>query len=248
MLKKLKNLLKKSYSEEELLELGLPLEIIEEVIDKNIPLTEIINKIPHSSLEITKKPFVILLVGPNGSGKTTTAAKLAYLLKNQGYKVVLCAADTYRAAAIEQLEEHAKSLNIDIIKQRYGDKPISVIINALNHAKSKNKDVLIVDIAGRQETDYNLMKELEKIKEKINPDLILMVVESPAGYAVYNQIKEYKTLINIDGLIITKLDVDEKGTALFIPYIMNIPIYFVGIGEKYSDLKPFMPSMLRELV
>lgn len=190
-----------------------------------------------------KKPFPILFFGTNGSGKTTTIAKIAYMLKNHGYKVLIVAADTFRAAAIEQLEEHAKRLKVDIIKGSYEQKPSAVIYKALNVAREKSYDVLLIDTAGRQELNINLMKELEKIKKIVN-GFNIFVAESIVGNAILNQVKVFHELIRIDAVILTKVDLDAKGGCILSISVIEDapPIMYMATGQNYDDIAIFNPN------
>lgn len=211
-------------------------------------LLELMKKSDKDLLEILKeqhkKPYTILFFGPNGAGKTSTIAKIAFMLKKNGYSVLIVAADTFRAAAIEQLEVHAKYLGIDIVKGTYGQQPSAVVYNAINYAKTKNIDVLLIDTAGRQELNLNLMKELEKIKKVANGDLHIFVVESIVGSAVYNQIKTFNELVGIDTVILTKTDLDAKGGAIIsIAKATGLPIMYVTKGQAYDAIERFEPDV-----
>ena len=187
-----------------------------------------------------KKPFIILFLGVNGSGKTTTIAKIAYLFKKNNLSCVLAAADTWRAASIEQLEEHAKNLNLKVIKHQYQADPAAVAYDAIQHAKAKHIDVVLIDTAGRQHTNINLMEEMKKIAKVTKPDLKIFVAESIAGSDVVEQAIEFDNAIGIDAVILAKADVDEKGgAALSISYVTKKPIIFLGMGQDYKDLKEF---------
>jgi fused signal recognition particle receptor len=187
--------------------------------------------------ESNKKPYVILFFGPNGAGKTSTIAKIAYMLKDK-YKVLIVAADTFRAAAIEQLEEHAKRLNVDIIKGQYNQSPSAVVYNALS--KSKDYDVILIDTAGRQEINLNLMKELEKLKRVAKGNLHIFIAESTVGSSIYNQIKEFHEIVGINAVILTKADLDSKGGAvLSISKSTGVPIMYITTGQEYNAIKKF---------
>lgn len=193
------------------------------------------------------KPFKIVFVGINGSGKTTTIAKVASLLMRNGFTVVLAAADTFRAAAIEQLEVHASRLGIKVIKKDYGSDPASVAFDAANYARAHGIDVVLIDTAGRQETNANLMNELKKISRVIKPDLKLYVGESIGGSAVLEQIKSFNSEVGIDGIILTKLDCDAKGgTILSAARATSLPIVMVGVGQKYDDIEEFRARKIVE--
>ncbi|MCX8197651.1 MAG: signal recognition particle-docking protein FtsY [Candidatus Micrarchaeota archaeon] len=186
------------------------------------------------------KPVKILFVGPNGAGKTTTMAKIAKMLLDAGLSVAFAAADTFRAAAIEQTEEHASRLGIKAIKSRYGADPASVAFDAINYARASKVDVVLIDSAGRQDTNTNLLSELSKINRVAKPDLKIYVGESIGGNAVIDQIKAFDAAIGMDGAILTKADCDAKGgTALSIAKATGIPVLFLGVGQGYSDLVPF---------
>ncbi len=207
--------------------------IVKESMGEPFSLIDLIKK-------SNKKPFVIAIFGTNGSGKTTTIAKLVKMLKNNNLSVVVAAADTFRAASIEQLEEHAKKLGFKIIKRNYGADPTSVAYDAVEHAKSKHIDVVIIDTAGRQDLNINLMKELEKIVRVIKPDIKLFVGESIAGSALYGQVKNYNKVIGIDGIILTKFDLDPKGGTVISAYkASGVPVIYLGIGQGYDDLISF---------
>jgi fused signal recognition particle receptor len=187
-----------------------------------------------------KKPFIIAVVGVNGSGKTTTIAKLCYMLKKNGHSVVLAAADTFRAAAIQQLEFHATKLDIKLIKHDYNSDPAAVAFDAIKHAEAKNLDVVIIDTAGRLHSNDNLMNELKKLIKVNKPDLKLFVGESITGNDCVEQAKVYDEIIGIDAIILSKADVDEKGgAALSIAYVTKKPVLFIGTGQTYDDLKNF---------
>ncbi len=187
-----------------------------------------------------EKPFVIVFVGFNGSGKTTTIAKLANWLKKNGLSVVIAASDTFRAGAIEQLEEHAKRVGVKVIKHDYGADPAAVAYDAIQHAKARGVDVVLVDTAGRNELNRNLMDEMKKIVRVTKPDLVIFVGDSLAGNAVVEQAKQFNEAVRIDGVILTKLDADARGgAALSISHAIGAPILFVGVGQGYDDLKPF---------
>jgi len=187
-----------------------------------------------------KKPFVILFLGINGTGKTTTLAKIAYLLKKNNLSVCFAAADTYRAASIEQLEEHAKRLNISLIKKDYGVDPASVGFEAIQYAKKNNIDVVLIDSAGRLNNKESLMNELEKISRVNNPDMKIFVGESITGNDSIEQAKAFDEKINLTGSILSKADVDEKGgTILSVGFVTKKPILFLGTGQKYEDLEEF---------
>ena len=196
-------------------------------------------KIDFKKILAEKKPTTILLLGFNGSGKTTSAAKLAHYFMKQDYSVVLAAGDSFRAAAIEQLTIHAEKLKVPIIKHTYGADPAAVIFDARKHAESKGIDLVIADTAGRVHTDANLVRELEKIVRVNKPDLKFLVVESIAGNDVLGQAHVFES-IGIDGIILTKWDVDEKGgTALSLCHALKKPIVFLGTGQEYDDFEEF---------
>ncbi|NQV08817.1 signal recognition particle-docking protein FtsY, partial [Candidatus Woesearchaeota archaeon] len=187
-----------------------------------------------------KKPYVICFVGVNGSGKTTTIAKMAQMLKDKNISSVIAAADTFRAAAIHQLEEHGKKLDVKVIKHDYGADPAAVAFDAISHAKSKKIDVVLIDTAGRQHSNTNLVDEMKKIIRVANPDLKIFVGDSLTGNDTVEQSREFDKAIGIDGVVLSKVDVDEKGgAALSISYVTGKPIIYIGVGQKYSDLKEF---------
>ncbi|VVC01856.1 Signal recognition particle receptor FtsY [uncultured archaeon] len=186
------------------------------------------------------KPVKVLFVGPNGAGKTTTMAKVAHLLLDNGLTAVFSASDTFRAAAIEQTEVHAGRLGIKAIKSKYGADPASVAFDAVNYAASHSIDVVLIDSAGRQDTNANLLSELKKIVRVAKPDIKLYIGESIGGNALIEQIRAFNEAIGIDGAILTKIDCDAKGgTAISVAKATGAPVLYLGVGQNYSDLEPF---------
>jgi len=222
-------------------------ETILAVLKESINSLFITNNIDLLKLAKTKKPFVICLVGINGSGKTTTIAKLARYFMDNGLDPVIAAADTFRAAAIDQLEEHGSKLGVKVIKHDYGSDAAAVAFDAIKHAESKGKDVVLVDTAGRMHSNANLMDEMKKIIRVAKPDLKIFIGESIAGNDCVEQAKAFNEAIGIDGIILSKADVDEKGgAALSVSYVTGKPIMYIGVGQEYKDLKPFTPSIVME--
>jgi fused signal recognition particle receptor len=202
-----------------------------------------------SKKQQTGEPFVILFLGPNGTGKTTTIAKLASKLKSSGITCVLSASDTFRAAAIEQIEHHANKIGVPVIKGRYGADPASIAFDAIAYAKAHRASVVLVDSAGRQETNANLIREVEKMARVSKPDLTVYVGESTSGNAITGQIKEFRKHVRVDGVILTKLDCDAKGgNALSISHETGIPILFFGTGESYDALLSYDPSIIIDAI
>jgi len=195
------------------------------------------------------EPYVIVFVGINGTGKTTTIAKIAQLLTGKGYSVVLACSDTYRAGSIEQLEEHAKRLGVRMIKHQYGADPAAVAYDTISHAKANGINVVLIDTAGRIQTDKNLMNELAKIKRVINPDLTILVVDALTGNDAVMQAEEFHKSVGIDAAILTKIDADTKGgSALSVTHITGKPIIYVGTGQKYRDLEEFKPEKFTKMI
>ncbi|MFQ5822446.1 MAG: signal recognition particle-docking protein FtsY [bacterium] len=201
----------------------------------------------------TTKPFVIMVVGVNGTGKTTTIAKLAKVFHDYGNKVLLAAADTFRAAASEQLEIWAKRVEVDIVRTQPGGDPASLAFDALKAAISRNVDVLIVDTAGRLHTKVNLMEELKKIHRVLGkaletaPHEVLLVLDATTGQNALTQARQFKEAVGVTGIVVTKLDGTAKGgMVLAIQNQLQIPIKFVGLGEALDDLKPFDPKIYIE--
>ena len=190
-------------------------------------------------------PFVILFLGFNGTGKTTTIAKLAsFLLKK--YKVVIAASDTFRAGSQEQLEKHAANVGVRVIKHGYGADPAAVAFDAIKHAESKGIDVVLIDTAGRAETNRNLMEQMKKIRKVAAPDLTVFVGDALAGNAAVEQAEKFGE-VGIDASILTKIDADARGgAALSITYVTGKPIIYVGNGQDYKDLQPFDKEWLLE--
>lgn len=192
--------------------------------------------------------FSIAFVGFNGTGKTTTIAKFGKLLIDKGYKVVIAASDTFRAGSIEQLSLHAENIGIKVIKHNYGADPAAVAFDAINHAKARGIDVVLIDTAGRSEMNKNLMDEMKKLVRVSNPDMKIFVGDSLAGNAVAEQAEKFSN-IGIDGSILTKVDADSRGgAALSISYITGKPILFIGTGQGYDDLETFDPKWLVERI
>jgi fused signal recognition particle receptor len=191
------------------------------------------------------RPYVILFVGVNGTGKTTSLAKLAGWLRAQGLTSVIAAGDTFRAGAIEQLLVHGERLGIRVIRQKEGSDPAAVAFDAVDHAKAKKVDVVLVDTAGRQHTNENLIAEAKKIRRVVNPSLTIFVGDALSGHDVVEQAKDFNAALGVDGLILTKLDADAKGgAALSLTYVTKKPILFVGTGQGYEDLHPFDPEWM----
>jgi fused signal recognition particle receptor len=208
---------------------------------------DIISRITEKNLANKNEPYVILFVGINGTGKTTTIAKIADYLKKKNISSVIAAADTFRAASIEQLKQHGEKLEIKVISQQYGADPAAVGFDAISYAKKNHINCVLIDTAGRMHTAKNLMKEIEKISNVCKPDLKLFIGESITGNDSVEQAKSFNFAIGIQGIILTKADVDEKGgAALSVGYSIKRPILFLGTGQEYKDLEPFSKKKFSE--
>ncbi len=190
-------------------------------------------------------PFKVLFIGPNGAGKTTTIAKMASMLGERGVRCVVSASDTFRAAAIEQAVFHAKKLGVDVVKGSYGADPTSVAFDAIAYAKAHGADAVLIDTAGRQETNRSLIEELRKMVRVNKPDLCIFVGEGIAGNALLDQVRQFNEALKLDGIILTKLDCDAKGgNTLSILSETTVPVLYFGTGEKYGDLIPYDPKFV----
>ena len=202
-------------------------------------------KLDLMELVKSKKPYTIMFAGINGSGKTTTIAKIASRLQKNGLKCVVAASDTFRAAAIQQMQEHTDRLGIKLIKHDYGADPAAVAFDAKKYAEAKNVDVVLIDTAGRQHSNANLIDELKKIARVAKPDFKIFVGESIAGNDCVNQASKFNEAIGIDGIVLAKADVDEKGgAAISVSYVTRKPIIYLGTGQEYEDLTEFNPRMV----
>jgi len=246
----------KDLLEEILLEADVSYEIVEEIIYYLPPSDEIkksdlkrvmLSYFLYDAKEsLDEKPYVELILGVNGAGKTTSIAKLAYLYKEQGQKVILGACDTFRAGAIEQLKLWAQKLEIDIVSSSQGHDPSAVAFDTITKARAKNYDKVLIDTAGRLQNQKNLAAELEKIVRISNkampnaPHRKILILDGTQGNAGILQAKAFNELVKLDGVIITKLDGSAKGGALFsIARELELPIFYVGVGEKMQDLQKF---------
>ncbi len=204
-----------------------------------VPHVDLAERVRHGKKE-GQAPYVILFLGPNGAGKTTTIAKVAKALQKEGLSSVISASDTFRAAAIEQAEFHGRKLGIEVVRHKYGADPAAVAFDAISHAKAKKLDAVLIDTAGRQETNRNLLAEMEKIVRVTKPHLKVFVAEAIAGTALVGQLKTFHEKLRVDGIILTKLDCDAKGGgSLSIVHECRLPVLYVGVGQGYDDLKPF---------
>ncbi len=208
---------------------------------------------PLDLLEFAKKrrdegdTTTILFVGVNGTGKTTTLAKLAHLYKKNGFSVVIAAGDTFRAGSIEQLEKHGEKLEIRVIKQDYGSDAAAVAYDAVVHAKARHIDVVLIDSAGRMQSNKNLIEEMKKMARVAEPDLKIFVGDALAGNDALSQAKKFNDAIGIDGAILTKVDADPSGgAALSVAFVTGRPVVYVGIGQGYEDLQRFNPEWLAQ--
>ena len=196
-------------------------------------------------IQTKEKPVKILFVGVNGTGKTTSIAKVAKYLMDKGYSVVLAAGDTFRAGAIEQLEVHGNNLGLKVVKHKTGGDPAAVIFDAIEYARAHNKDVVLADTAGRLHTNINLMDQMRKIVRVTKPDLLIFVDEAIAGNDAVERARLFNESVPIDGSILTKTDADAKGgSAISIAYITGKPVLFLGVGQTYPDLVKFEPEWL----
>jgi fused signal recognition particle receptor len=185
-------------------------------------------------------PYVIMFVGINGTGKTTSIAKVTHLLQKNDFTVVLASGDTYRAGAIEQLEEHARRLDVKIIRHQYGSDAAAVGYDTVQYAKAKGIDAVLIDTAGRMQTNRNLMDELTKIKRVVQPDLTLMILDSLIGNDATEQALSFNKVVGFDAAILTKVDADAKGgSSLSVSFLTGKPVIYVGVGQGYDDLQPF---------
>jgi fused signal recognition particle receptor len=197
----------------------------------------------------TGEPLKIMFVGINGTGKTTTIAKISTYYIEKGYTPVIAASDTFRAGAIEQISHHADKLGVKIIKHKKGADPAAVAFDAVEHARAKGKELVLVDTAGRMQTNVNLMDEMKKIKRVIKSDLIIYVGDALTGNDSVEQAQKFNDAVGIDGIILTKADADAKGgAALSIGYVIQKPILFLGTGQSYSDIMEFKPEWMVEQI
>jgi fused signal recognition particle receptor len=203
-------------------------------------------------LEQRKKagePLTLMFLGVNGTGKTTTIAKITQMLQKKGYSVVLACADTFRAGSAEQIQIHADRLNVRVLSRPYGSDPASVAFDAINHARARKINVVLIDTAGRMQTDKNLMAELSKIHRVAEPDLVIFVGDALAGNDAIEQAKTFNEKIGIDAAVLTKVDADAKGgAALSIAIATGKPIIFIGVGQEYSDLEVFNPEWFAQKI
>lgn len=216
---------------------------LQEVVRKEIHqvLIEKLNQRLDPQALLQKKPMVIAVTGINGSGKTTSVAKLAAWYQRKGRSVVVAAADTYRAAAIEQLQKHMDTLGVKMIKHGYGADAAAVCFDAIQHAKAHGIDAVIIDTAGRMHAAKPLMEELEKIIRVARPDLVLLVIDSLVGNDAVEQLDMFRA-IKVDGVILSKSDLDNKGGAALTITSKGTPVAFLGTGQKYTDWESYDPE------
>ena len=235
------DILKRRYKEDQIFDAETLTKLLE---------TELVNRLNEtkSNLDLDKltTPAIILMVGVNGTGKTTTTGKLATRFKLQGHSVILAAADTFRAAAIEQLELWAKRANVELISQQRGSDPAAVVFDAVQSMRAKKIDIMLVDTAGRLHTYVNLMEELKKVKRVAEreagdiPVYTILVIDATTGQNGITQAKIFNEAVSLDGLILTKLDGTAKGgIVVAVQRELGLPIQYIGIGEKLDDLRPF---------
>ena len=244
----------------DLIKVNLKKELVEKKILRG-QINEIIIKTLRRSVEQTfdveaidiiervreKKPYIIVFVGINGSGKTTTIAKMIQKLKDNNLSCVVAAGDTFRAAAIQQLEEHTTRLNVKLIKHEYGSDPAAVGFDAIKYAQAHNVDCVLIDTAGRLHSNVNLMDEMKKIIRVTKPDMKIFIGEAITGNDCVDQARKFHEAVGIDGIILAKADVDEKGgAALSISYVTKKPILYLGTGQEYSDLEEFNKEKIME--
>lgn len=195
------------------------------------------------------EPLVVMLVGINGTGKTTTIGKLSNYYIKKGYTPVIAASDTFRAGAIEQVQYHADKLGVKLIKHEKGSDPAAVAFDAVQHARAKGKELVLIDTAGRMQTNTNLMDEMKKIRRVSKPDLVVFVGDALTGNDATEQARKFNEAIDIDGVILTKADADSKGgAALSIGYIIKKPILFLGMGQSYDDIKEYDADWMLEQI
>jgi fused signal recognition particle receptor len=188
-------------------------------------------------------PLTIMAVGINGTGKTITISKLAYMFKKKGLTCVLAASDTFRAGSIEQLEKHGQAVGVRVIKHTYGADAAAVAWDAVEHARAQRVNVVLIDTAGRMQTNKNLLDEMEKIHRVVKPDLVIFIGDALAGNDAVEQAEKFNQKVHLDGSILTKVDADVKGgAAISITYVTKRPILFVGVGQRYEDLEIFEPN------
>jgi fused signal recognition particle receptor len=221
-------------------------EVVETVLKNAISHVLMSNELDFDEfIKKHDKPVVIMFIGVNGSGKTLSIAKIAAMLKKKGYSCVMAAGDTFRAGAIEQLSIHAEKVGVKIIKHGPGADPAAVAFDAIDHAKAKHKDVVLLDTAGRVQTNINLMDEMAKIKRVAKPDLIIFVGDALSGNDAVEQARRFNEVCGIDGVILTKVDTDAKGgSALSVAYTIGKPLLFIGVGQSYEDHIPFDPEWM----
>lgn len=234
--------LRKKIKEQGVTDPALIMDLIQEIVAEMMG--------DDTSLNMSTTPSIIMVIGVNGAGKTTTIGKLCHQLKSEGKKVIVAAADTFRAAAIDQLQVWTERAGVDIVKHAEGSDPGAVVYDAIQAAKARNCDVLIIDTAGRLHNKKNLMAELAKIDRVLTRELpdssreTLLVLDSTTGQNAVMQAKEFKESADISGLILTKLDGTAKGGAVFsIKRILDIPVKYIGVGEQIGDMQPFDADM-----
>ncbi len=217
-------------------------EVLLEILTPEQPI-DLIKKVKEAKKQ--KTPLIIAFFGVNGVGKTLSIAKIGKYLKDQGYSSVFAAGDTFRAGSIQQLQKHGKNLNIHVIAQTYGSDAAAVAYDSINHAVSKEIDVVLIDTAGRIETNSNLMAELQKICRITEPDLKFFVGDALTGNSLISQATLFNEKIGVDASILNKIDADVKGgAAVSITHITEKPIIFLGVGQDYKDLEFFSPEMI----
>ena len=249
--KKLKKIL--DQLEDELINSNIAYSVVEKIIDdiKNSKSNEIKDVLEKSIRDILtfekkdiliskNKPTKIMFIGVNGAGKTTTIAKIAKKIKDNKKTCVIAAGDTFRAAAIEQIKQHGDNLEVNVISHDYGSDSTAVAYDAVDHARSKKLDFVLIDTAGRNQSNNDLMNELKKMKNKIKPDFTIMVIDSMVGNDSVEQAKKFDSDIGIDGFIITKMDAEETGGAILSSvYETKKPIFYLGTGQNYENLMEF---------
>nr|WP_319374349.1 signal recognition particle-docking protein FtsY [uncultured Methanobacterium sp.] len=197
----------------------------------------------------TGEPLKIMFVGVNGTGKTTTISKIADHYVKEGYSPVIAASDTFRAGAIEQISYHAEKVGVKIIRHQKGADPAAVAYDAVEHARAKKKELVLIDTAGRMQTNINLMDEMKKIQRVVKPDLAIFVGDALTGNDAVEQARKFDDAVGVDGIILTKADADAKGgAALSIGHVINKPILFLGVGQGYGDIMEFHPDWMVEQV